>query len=358
MPRMKNCLVGWLIVSVLLCLAACSVDQQAGVSDAGRDDFILFKAGEAGYVSFRIPAIAITPKGTILTFCEARRYSKSDWADIDILMRRSTDGGNTWEPSVTLVDGSGDFEVNPVSLQQNLATEGEGTQLGWELFQNIHGLSGLAVGPFVGQGVPDIVFDKLQGALAVILIDGIVVAALLGSRRERFLVWWYFVAIAPFLVLVPYLIIGRYLYLALVGLAILAGVGVARLVELIPQHQLWSFARPGIATAFLVGVAVWFGVLGTDHQDWLTAKGEEAETYLTELKATHPTVPEGGRIIVQEHPRSLSFELNDMFMLEPAVRLIYGMDIEVVTPQQLKRGEEPPERAADVWFPLRATGSR
>ena len=125
MPRMKNCLVGWLIVSVLLCLAACSVDQQAGVSDAGRDDFILFKAGEAGYVSFRIPAIAITPKGTILTFCEARRYSKSDWADIDILMRRSTDGGNTWEPSVTLVDGSGDFEVNPVSLQQNLATEGE-----------------------------------------------------------------------------------------------------------------------------------------------------------------------------------------------------------------------------------------
>ena len=115
----------WAVLSMMFMITACSAEQQSAAPDAARDDFILFKAGENGYAQCRIPAIAITPKGTILTFCEARKNSKSDWADIDILMRRSTDGGDTWEPAVMLVDGSGDFKANPVSLKQGLAKEGE-----------------------------------------------------------------------------------------------------------------------------------------------------------------------------------------------------------------------------------------
>jgi len=57
----------------------------------------LFCAGEQGYATFRIPAIAITGRGTILTFCAARR-ARGDWSDIDIAMRRSADGGLTWTP--------------------------------------------------------------------------------------------------------------------------------------------------------------------------------------------------------------------------------------------------------------------
>jgi sialidase-1 len=57
----------------------------------------LFEAGSAGYKGFRIPALVMTTKGTLLAFCAARK-ELGDWADIDIAMRRSTDGGKTWSP--------------------------------------------------------------------------------------------------------------------------------------------------------------------------------------------------------------------------------------------------------------------
>lgn len=55
----------------------------------------IFKAGENGFALYRIPGIVVTTKGTVLAYCEARK-SKSDWAEIEIYLRRSTDGGKTW----------------------------------------------------------------------------------------------------------------------------------------------------------------------------------------------------------------------------------------------------------------------
>lgn len=57
-----------------------------------------FVAGEAGYYSYRIPALLVTPKGTLLAFCEGRKTSRSDHGDIDMVLRRSTDNGATWTP--------------------------------------------------------------------------------------------------------------------------------------------------------------------------------------------------------------------------------------------------------------------
>lgn len=61
----------------------------------------VFDAAEMQRVTVRIPALSLTLKGTLLAFCEARLDGKGDWTAIDIMMRRSTDGGNTWsEPTV------------------------------------------------------------------------------------------------------------------------------------------------------------------------------------------------------------------------------------------------------------------
>ena len=57
----------------------------------------LFGENEQGYDNFRIPAIVVTPKGTILAFCEGRSLD-SDTGDIDLIMTRSFDNGTTWEP--------------------------------------------------------------------------------------------------------------------------------------------------------------------------------------------------------------------------------------------------------------------
>lgn len=62
----------------------------------------LHTAGAGGYVGYRIPVIAATTSGTLLTVCEARRDGFGDWAAIDLLLRRSTDGGTTWSEPVAL----------------------------------------------------------------------------------------------------------------------------------------------------------------------------------------------------------------------------------------------------------------
>jgi sialidase-1 len=57
----------------------------------------LFVSGEGGYARYRIPALAVTTKGTILAFCEARKYTGRDSDQIDLFLRRSFDNGATFE---------------------------------------------------------------------------------------------------------------------------------------------------------------------------------------------------------------------------------------------------------------------
>ncbi|MCD6564906.1 MAG: exo-alpha-sialidase [Bacteroidales bacterium] len=64
---------------------------------------VLFEAGTHDYHIYRIASLASTHKGTILALCAARKGRGGDWDPIDIVMRRSTDGGKTWEPLKMLV---------------------------------------------------------------------------------------------------------------------------------------------------------------------------------------------------------------------------------------------------------------
>lgn len=58
----------------------------------------LFVAGTEGVHTYRIPSLLVTPRGTLLAFCEARRRGSGDSGDIDLVVRRSEDGGRTWSP--------------------------------------------------------------------------------------------------------------------------------------------------------------------------------------------------------------------------------------------------------------------
>ena len=57
----------------------------------------LFEARTNGYWSYRVPGMVCTPRGVVLVTVEARRGKGGDWDDNDILLRRSVDGGVTWE---------------------------------------------------------------------------------------------------------------------------------------------------------------------------------------------------------------------------------------------------------------------
>jgi sialidase-1 len=82
----------------------------AGTAPAQED---LFVAGTQGYHTFRIPALLATPKGTLLAFCEGRKNSRSDTGKIDVLLRRSTDGGKTWLRLQVVADDGANTVGNP-----------------------------------------------------------------------------------------------------------------------------------------------------------------------------------------------------------------------------------------------------
>ncbi len=56
----------------------------------------VFQSGQEGSHTFRIPSLLVTPKGTVLAFCEGRKMGGGDAGDIDLVLKRSLDGGTNW----------------------------------------------------------------------------------------------------------------------------------------------------------------------------------------------------------------------------------------------------------------------
>ena len=73
----------------------------------------IFKSGSEGYNTFRIPSIITTDSGVVLAFAEGRKNSSSDSGDIDLVLKRSIDGGKTWGDLIVIRDDSTNVCGNP-----------------------------------------------------------------------------------------------------------------------------------------------------------------------------------------------------------------------------------------------------
>lgn len=71
----------------------------------------VFISGTEGYHTYRIPALIVSKQGTLLAFCEGRKTSSSDHGDLDLVLRRSTDGGESWLPMQLVYEEGGDAKV-------------------------------------------------------------------------------------------------------------------------------------------------------------------------------------------------------------------------------------------------------
>src|SRR5687767_3785732 len=71
---------------------------QPGIAAERLPEVNVFSAGAEGYHTFRIPALVTTKSGSLLAICEGRKTGRGDHGDLDLVQKRSSDGGKTWGP--------------------------------------------------------------------------------------------------------------------------------------------------------------------------------------------------------------------------------------------------------------------
>ena len=103
----------------LLCVLLTTISGCLAAADPYIDKQDLFTVGEdPAFSLYHIPGVVVTAKGTVLAWCEARKRPSgvSDWDDIRILLRRSTDDAKTWSPPQSIADVPGPKTKNPLAL--------------------------------------------------------------------------------------------------------------------------------------------------------------------------------------------------------------------------------------------------
>jgi sialidase-1 len=99
--------------SVIALLAAALLQQP--------EQLDLFVAKQGDYDTYRIPALLVTAKGAVLAFCEGRKAGAGDAGDIDLILRRSPDGGKSWGPVQVVHEEGGAAKItigNPCPVQE------------------------------------------------------------------------------------------------------------------------------------------------------------------------------------------------------------------------------------------------
>ncbi|MGW1592619.1 sialidase family protein [Streptomyces sp. NPDC002343] len=104
------------VLALLTALTALTAGQPAHAAPGDCESSVPYASGQDGYAVYRIPAVVETRTGTLLAFAEGRRGGVGDSGDIDVVLRRSADGGCTWGPLTVVAAGHGDTRGNPAPV--------------------------------------------------------------------------------------------------------------------------------------------------------------------------------------------------------------------------------------------------
>jgi sialidase-1 len=99
-----------LLLAATLSLAATIATRAA---TAAIDQTDVYVSGRDGYHTYRIPAVIHAKNGDLLAFAEGRKTGGGDAGDIDLLVKRSTDGGATWGAQHLIWDDADNTCGNP-----------------------------------------------------------------------------------------------------------------------------------------------------------------------------------------------------------------------------------------------------
>jgi sialidase-1 len=100
--------ISWLVLLAGMILMFVCNSPLDGADDPG---IVLWEKGTGKYNNYRIPSLIVAPNGDLLAFCEGREGG--DAGDINLLMKRSKDLGETWNEEIIVWDDAGNTCGNP-----------------------------------------------------------------------------------------------------------------------------------------------------------------------------------------------------------------------------------------------------
>lgn len=115
------------LVSLLLLLWLAVAGSAAMAADPPRR-IDVFVSGTDGYHTYRIPALVVSKRETLLAFCEGRKSGRGDHGDLDLVLRRSTDGGRSWLPMQLVYEEGG---TKPITIGNPCPVVDEATGTIW-----------------------------------------------------------------------------------------------------------------------------------------------------------------------------------------------------------------------------------
>lgn len=85
---------------------------EADDADGSLNSTVVFQHDAERHFDYRIPALTVAKDGALLAFCE-RRVGLHDHGQNDIVLRRSSDGGESWDKLQVIADEGGDSLNDP-----------------------------------------------------------------------------------------------------------------------------------------------------------------------------------------------------------------------------------------------------
>jgi len=100
---------GGRVLSGVVVLGASAAAEEANRPPASVRRSLVRRGGDDGVHTSRIPALVVSPQGTLVAAFDLRHQSAADLpGDIDVAIRRSADQGTTWGPVIRALDFDAD----------------------------------------------------------------------------------------------------------------------------------------------------------------------------------------------------------------------------------------------------------